>query len=60
MTFFDFLRPRTPVSIEKKKSATRSLMAYHSPGAAVWTPRDYASLARNGYERNVIAYRCIR
>ncbi|MEZ5983466.1 MAG: phage portal protein [Parvularculaceae bacterium] len=26
----------------------------------MWTPRDYASLARAGFERNVIAYRCVR
>jgi HK97 family phage portal protein len=45
---------------EAKVSAAKSLIALHRLGAPVWTPRDYASLARQGYERNVIAYRCVR
>lgn len=45
---------------ERKKSAARALTALARPGDPVWTPRDYASLARAGYQRNVIAYRSIR
>ena len=45
---------------ETKASATARLLAYHRLGAPIWAPRDYASLARNGFERNVIAHRCIR
>ena len=45
---------------EAKASAARPLIALTSPGAPVWTPRDYASLARAGFEKNVVAYRCIR
>jgi HK97 family phage portal protein len=45
---------------EEKQSATHQLIALQHVGAPAWTPRDYASLARNGYSRNVIAYRCIR
>lgn len=45
---------------EKKKSAARALTALSRPGDPVWTPRDYASLARAGYQKNVIAYRSIR
>ncbi len=45
---------------EAKASAAKALIALHRPGAPTWTPRDYASLARAGYERNVIAYRCVR
>jgi len=29
-------------------------------GKAHWTPRDYSALAREGYQRNAIVYRCIR
>ena len=29
-------------------------------GRARWTPNDYASLAREGYQKNAVAYRCIR
>ena len=54
---FPFL-PRKPA--EQKASAAKALIALHRPGAPTWTPRDYASLARAGYERNVIAYRCVR
>ena len=49
---------RTPA--ETKHSATRPLVAVTAFGQPVWTPRDYASLARAGFERNVIAYRCVR
>ncbi|MFC2954051.1 phage portal protein [Marinicaulis aureus] len=45
---------------ERKASAAKALIALHRTGAPVWTSRDYVSLARAGYERNVIAYRCIR
>ncbi len=45
---------------ERKKSAARALTALSRPGEPVWTPRDYASLARAGFQKNVIAYRSIR
>ncbi len=50
---------------EQKASATQgiaaqSVFAVTRLGGPVWTPRDYASLARAGFERNVIAYRCVR
>jgi HK97 family phage portal protein len=45
---------------EKKQSAARALIALSTPGQPVWTPRNYAALARAGFEKNVIAYRCIR
>ncbi|GJL96109.1 MAG: portal protein [Hyphococcus sp.] len=50
----------TRKSPEAKASAAKALIAMHRLGAPAWTPRDYASLARQGYERNVIAYRCVR
>ena len=45
---------------EAKASAARPLIALSRLGQPAWTPRDYASLARAGFERNVIAYRCVR
>ena len=45
---------------ELKASAVRPIVAVTGPGQPIWTPRDYASLARAGYERNVVAYRCVR
>ena len=45
---------------EVKASAAAPLMALHGTGRAVWSPRDQVSLARNGYERNVIGFRAVR
>jgi HK97 family phage portal protein len=45
---------------EKKQSKARALVALSQPGQPVWTPRNYAALAKAGFERNVVAYRCIR
>jgi HK97 family phage portal protein len=46
--------------LEQKTSKARALLALSRPSEPVWTPKNYAALARAGYERNVIAYRCIR
>lgn len=35
-------------------------MALTTAGRPVWTPRDYECLAREGFAKNPIAYRCIR
>ncbi len=51
-----FLR-RAP---EAKASAAKALISLYRLGRPAWTPRDYASLARAGFEKNVIAYRCVR
>ena len=40
--------------------AERKLLAWHAPGRPVWSPRDFAAFAREGYARNAIAYRCVR
>ncbi len=45
---------------ETKSSATAAVIALHSAGRPVWTPRNYAALAREGYAANVVGYRCIR
>ncbi len=45
---------------EQKQSATGKLIAMQSAGAPVWTPRDYAALAREGFAQNAICYRCVR
>ena len=52
-----FARRRPP---ERKASAARAVIALNRLGAPAWTPRNYAALAAQGYERNVVAYRCIR
>jgi HK97 family phage portal protein len=45
---------------ETKASATARVLGLYGPGQPVWTPRDYAALAREGYGRNAVAYRCVR
>lgn len=45
---------------EAKASAVGPLIAYQSLGRPVWSPRDVATLIREGYTRNPVAYRCVR
>ena len=47
-------------ALEGKASAVGPLIAFHSVGRAVWTPRNYEALAREGFAQNAIAYRCVR
>jgi len=49
--------PRVP---EAKASATGRLIAFHAQGQPVWTPRDYSALAREGFQKNPVVYRCVR
>ncbi len=55
-----FLKRKPAPAPEAKRSRTGPLIAMQSPGRAVWTPRDYASFAREGYQTNAIAHRCVR
>lgn len=60
---FNWRRPfgrRRPGAPETKDSAAGPLMAFSHVGRPVWTPRDYASLASEGFARNPVAYRCVR
>ncbi|MGF7160278.1 HK97 family phage portal protein [Rhodoligotrophos appendicifer] len=43
-----------------KRSATGPLIALHVQGQPVWTPRNYADLAREGFTQNAVGYRCVR
>ncbi len=40
--------------------STPPLIALQLMGQARWTPRNYASLARNGVMQNAVVYRCVR
>lgn len=57
---FDFLRRKATAPPEAKHSAAAPLLALQLQGRAVWTPRDFAALAREGFQRNPIAYRAVR
>jgi HK97 family phage portal protein len=50
--------PTRPEAI--KASATGALIAFYRQGRPVWTPRDYAALAKEGFARNAIVYRAVR
>lgn len=50
--------PQTRAEPEQRQAS--SFVAWSTPGQPVWTPRDYGGLAREGYQRNAIAYRCVR
>jgi HK97 family phage portal protein len=56
--FFSRFFKSPPTPSETKTSG--SMLAYSHLGQPVWTPRDYGALAREGFQRNAIAYRCVR
>jgi HK97 family phage portal protein len=45
---------------ERKASRAGAAAAVYVTGRAVWTPRDYAALAREGFQRNAVAHRAVR
>lgn len=56
--FTRWLRPARATVPEVK--ASRRLAAFHGAGRALWTPRDYAALAREGFQRNAVVHRAVR
>ncbi len=52
-------RGRVP-AIDTKQSRVGPALALYSGGRPVWSPRDYGSIARDAYQRNAVAYRCVR
>ena len=52
-------RDRGPVP-ETKDSKVQRLIALTLSGRPQWTPRNYEALAREGFARNPVAYRCVR
>src|SRR4051812_47650753 len=45
---------------EAKASRAGAALAFCETGRAVWTPRDYAALAREGFQKNAIVHRAVR
>lgn len=61
MAWLNWPRRRGPVGApEIKDSRTGPLIAVTGAGRARWTPRDYASMATEGFGKNAVAYRCVR
>jgi len=48
------------LGLEGKASRTAKLIAWAAAGQPVWTPRDLASLAREGFAKNAVVYRSVR
>lgn len=46
--------------LEQKASRTGAMIALQGAGQPVWSPRDYAALAREGYAKNPVVFRCVR
>ena len=61
---FNWLRSAAGTSAarppERKASAAGAAVAWATTARAAWSPRDATSLARNGFGRNVIGFRCVR
>jgi HK97 family phage portal protein len=55
-----WLKRRFMAPGEAKASRTGAIVALQYAGRAVWTPRNYAALARAGYMKNPVAYRAAR
>jgi HK97 family phage portal protein len=56
---FSSMERRARATAPEIKS-TPPLIALQLVGQARWTPRNYASLARNGVMQNAVVYRCVR
>lgn len=52
--------PLRALGSEQKASATGPLIALTGQGRPIWTPRDYAALAKEGFARNAVVYRAVR
>jgi HK97 family phage portal protein len=48
------------LGLEAKASKTAKLIAWTAGGQPVWTPRDFSSLAREGFAKNAVVYRAVR
>lgn len=48
------------IALERKQAGGHGFVALHAQGEALWTRRDYASLAREGFMRNPVAHRAVR
>jgi HK97 family phage portal protein len=59
-TILSRLRAAFARPTDTKSSRTGPLIALSSQGRPVWTPRDYAGFAREGFMTNPVAHRSIR
>lgn len=55
-----FWGERLALPPEEKRSRTGPLIALQTSRQPVWTPRNYAALAKEGFDTNAVGYRCVR
>jgi HK97 family phage portal protein len=55
-----FTKLKSLFASEQKRFAAAPLISIQNVGRPQWTPRNYASLAREGFAGNAIGYRCVR
>ena len=58
LTWLGLAPAREPDS--KAMAPPRGGMAVYVTGRPLWTSRDYAALAREGFQRNAVVHRCVR
>ena len=52
--------PRLSKVADTKASRVGPLLAFEALGQPVWSPRDYAAFAREGFAQNAVVYRSVR
>jgi len=62
LSFFQTPKPEaaTAAPLQTKASAAGRMMALHTNGRISWSPRDSASLTRNGFAGNPVGFRCVK
>ena len=59
--FFNWLKPSAYFADQlEEKTATSSLIAFHSSGNAIWSTLDGGDHASKAFAKNPVVYRCIR
>ena len=51
---------RSLFATEQKQFRAQPLVSFYQAGKPQWTPRNYASQAREGFVTNAIGYRCVK
>ena len=60
MSILSEIRRRLAGAPEEKASRAGPVVALNGVGRPHWSPRDYAALAREGFQKNPVAYRAVR
>lgn len=58
--WFRSAAPEAPIARDLKASRAQAAVAVYVAGRPVWTPRDYAALAREGFQKNAVVHRAVR